>query len=612
MQYKRTTYRRCCFLSLLCIVMVIMGFPLSALAAEGGSCGPNLKWELTGDILTITGSGNMTNYDDDELAPWYESAAQIRSVSLPDGITSIGDMAFYGCNTLTSIWLPDSVLSIGEYAFAECTELLQVSFGDGLQEIKEGAFIRCEKLTAVNFPMSLSTIGSKAFYRCNSLQAITIPSTVTTIGAEAFAYCKELVRASVNASVEQLPNWTFYGCSSLTDVSLASTITTVGTYAFRHCENLNGIYTQSGSTDIAYEIEQSISQNDDSVRNSFVGAFGMPDTSVAIKEEGDVFTETKVTQMGDSAITVNTVIDSSTETVNKNVVIQASVEDGIGWHQVAEMAGEAISNGYAGAITVEIQLIGNTVESSELAQFAGQYVILHITTGSGVIWEIDMSRLLAEDFSGTYDFCVAISQSEEAGKKINCDNVYQMDFAGIIDFNVTIGLKIGQRYELVTFYQKDGSHYDAVDTMIIDSSNYAWFSLANIDKATDYYIALNVEGITMEDAVVPTTMFEQYELDEESHLMDEDGVTYKITGRTSRWGITGKQFAMYVAVVMIAVVLVVAIVMTTLNIIKRSKETYQLLQKEGGAGGKIDEEALRMEIMREMLGKKDSRSDNGK
>ncbi len=136
---------------------------LSANAEESGTCGPDLKWHLTNDgVLTITGKGEMDDYR--LFSPWRYSG--VKRIIIGDGVTTIGQLAFDGCSSLTSVTIPNSVTTIGD-----------------------GAFAGCSSLTSVTMPNSVTTIGDNAFSGCTSLTSVTIPNSVTTIKEYAFYNC---------------------------------------------------------------------------------------------------------------------------------------------------------------------------------------------------------------------------------------------------------------------------------------------------------------------------------------------------------------------------------------------------------------------------------------
>ena len=109
----------------LAVLMIASLLPATALAADivaSGTCGAegdgsNLTWTLYSEgLLTISGSGAMKEYYPYK-APWYGSSSRVKSAVIADGVTSIGQYAFQGCESLTSVTIPDSVTSIGEWAF---------------------------------------------------------------------------------------------------------------------------------------------------------------------------------------------------------------------------------------------------------------------------------------------------------------------------------------------------------------------------------------------------------------------------------------------------------------------------------------------------------------
>ncbi|MBR6713697.1 MAG: leucine-rich repeat domain-containing protein [Selenomonadaceae bacterium] len=159
-----------------------------------GKCGENLTWTLDDKgTLTIRGSGNMKDYfyfPADTKNPWVNYS--IKKVIISDGVTSIGEFAFYECKSLTSITIPDSVTFIGKCAFWLCKSLTSVTIPDSVTFISESTFDFCESLTSITIPDGVTFIDAFAFRGCKSLTSITIPDSVTSIGYSAFSDCYNL------------------------------------------------------------------------------------------------------------------------------------------------------------------------------------------------------------------------------------------------------------------------------------------------------------------------------------------------------------------------------------------------------------------------------------
>ena len=157
---------------------------------ECGTCGENLTWQLNGNRLIITGTGAMTNYTYNNKAPWYASCASITRVSLPDGLTTIGDYAFRDLKNLTSIDIPSTVTSLGSRAFEGCG-LTSVDVPASVTTMGS-AFYACQQLASVTLHEGLTTIGNSGFFDCKALTSITLPSTLTTLNGYAFSNCSAL------------------------------------------------------------------------------------------------------------------------------------------------------------------------------------------------------------------------------------------------------------------------------------------------------------------------------------------------------------------------------------------------------------------------------------
>ncbi|MGN0208677.1 MAG: leucine-rich repeat protein, partial [Paludibacteraceae bacterium] len=195
-------------------------FATFAAGDMGGKCGDNLTWSYDTDTkaLTIEGTGAMTDYEYDNQ-PWAQVQGDILSVSLPEGLTSIGDGAFWECSALTSIILPNSVTTIGGDAFSGCSSLTSITFPNSVTSIGYGAFWHCSSLTSLTIPNSVTSIEGSTFGECYSLTSITIPNSVTSIGGYAFYNCSALTSVTLGNSVNSIGESAFYGCYSLTFIT---------------------------------------------------------------------------------------------------------------------------------------------------------------------------------------------------------------------------------------------------------------------------------------------------------------------------------------------------------------------------------------------------------
>lgn len=196
------------------------------------------SWELNDGVLIIHGNGNMPNYSSDNLPEWCGDA--VKKVIITDGITSIGDHAFQGCNNLANIELPDGIRSIGYSTFEGCSSLVGVEFPESLSSIKPWAFRQCNNLTELKMPKNLSSIGWWAFDKCTKLENIEFSAHSVSIGDEAFGGCNNLkkIRLPMGSSIGRR---TFWGCSSLISVELPNDLKSIPRAAFDGCRSLASI-----------------------------------------------------------------------------------------------------------------------------------------------------------------------------------------------------------------------------------------------------------------------------------------------------------------------------------------------------------------------------------
>lgn len=185
------------------LLLILTLFSFSAIHADdNGSCGDNLTWKFTSSdgTLTISGTGNMTNFVDHRYVPWGSLRYEIKKVVIGDGVTSIGNCAFDCCTSLTSVEIPNSVTSIGNCAFNSCYSLTSVEIPNSVTSIRDHAFCNCSGLTSVIIPNSVTSIEPWAFHMCTSLTSITFKgSTPPTFGNDDFDYVDKSIPVYVPA-----------------------------------------------------------------------------------------------------------------------------------------------------------------------------------------------------------------------------------------------------------------------------------------------------------------------------------------------------------------------------------------------------------------------------
>ena len=210
-----------------CLIFSLLPVSAMADAAESGKCGKHLTWTLDGDgTLTIRGTGEMTEFSSSygkTPAPWEDYSGLIKSIVINDGVTSIGNYAFYNCSSLTSVTIPDSVTSIGKWAFSICSSLTSVTIPDSVTAIGIGAFCDCSSLTSVTIGNGVWSIGELAFSGCSNLTSVTLPDSVTHIGRRAFEDCSNLTSVTMGKGVKYIGESAFYSCRQLKDIAFSGT-----------------------------------------------------------------------------------------------------------------------------------------------------------------------------------------------------------------------------------------------------------------------------------------------------------------------------------------------------------------------------------------------------
>ena len=225
----------------------------NATALPGGKLTDTMTWEYDPDYLTLTisGAGEMPDFDTLER-PWEAYRDAIMTVVIEDGITSIGNKAFYD-HAFTSVTIPNSVTTIGEFAFLDC-KLTSITVDENNANYKSvnGVLYSKDGKTLIQYPASKSdtsyvipdgvtTIFKSAFENSDNLTSITIPNSVTSIGDFAFRGSDNLISITIPNDVTRIGSQIFMLCGSLKNVVIPSSVTTIAYNAFCDCSSLETI-----------------------------------------------------------------------------------------------------------------------------------------------------------------------------------------------------------------------------------------------------------------------------------------------------------------------------------------------------------------------------------
>ena len=148
---------------------------------------------------------------------------RVTEIAIPEGVTKIGEKAFYECKSLASITIPNGVTEIGYGAFSNCWSLASITIPNSVTKIGNGAFDNCRSLASITIPNSVTKIGSSMFYGCRSLASITIPNSVTKIEGASFSYCESLASITIPNGVTEIGYQAFSYCKSLASIRFGGT-----------------------------------------------------------------------------------------------------------------------------------------------------------------------------------------------------------------------------------------------------------------------------------------------------------------------------------------------------------------------------------------------------
>ena len=218
----------------------------------------------------------------------FFGCTNMKSMTLGNKITSIGNYAFQDCKSLLSVKIPDGVVKLGKYSFWGCTELSDLIIGSKVTQIDQYAFKDCSSLPQITIPKAVKLIdnyvfsgckglnkltiadredelklgsndssplfadcptssryGYSPFYRNTTLKTVEITDRETEISDYEFYGCTSLQSFTVGDGVKKFGDWAFSGCSSLKSLSFGSHLGTIGKEAFSDCASVTKIQSKA-------------------------------------------------------------------------------------------------------------------------------------------------------------------------------------------------------------------------------------------------------------------------------------------------------------------------------------------------------------------------------
>ena len=180
----------------------------------------------------------------------FQYCSLLERVELGANLTTIGVGAFRSCQKISEISIPETVTRIGTLAFVGCSSLVRIALPQGLESLQPDTFCNCTSIETIEIPPNITTIPGDCFMGCSKLRSVKIPNGVTTIGGYAFYRCSNLADIKIPGSVTTVSASSFKGCTALRSLTLPEGVAQIGNYAFQNCSSLSRIDMPSSVTDI--------------------------------------------------------------------------------------------------------------------------------------------------------------------------------------------------------------------------------------------------------------------------------------------------------------------------------------------------------------------------
>lgn len=185
----------------------------------------------------------------------FSGCTELKSLSIPENVSVIGDNAFKNCTGLTSLSIPGNVREIGKQAFMNCSNLSTITLSSGLRKLDYSSFDGCSSLTSLIIPNTVDSIGAippfmndrigYTFASCTNLTSIVLPDNMHYLAQRTFWNCSKLKSIVIPEGISTIEDGLFYNCSSMESVTLPSTVNLIKGSPFYGCNELTDIYCYS-------------------------------------------------------------------------------------------------------------------------------------------------------------------------------------------------------------------------------------------------------------------------------------------------------------------------------------------------------------------------------
>jgi len=215
--------------------------------AASGKLNGDMAWVLDGDTgtLTISGTGAIPSYRFSE-PPWYSYRESVGAIVVSEGITEVGERAFYWCTNCTEVTLPDSLIAIREYGFNNLRALQYITLPPKLEILEFCAFSECTALQTITIPDSVHTVESSAFSNCTALKGARLGSGMTYIPDSMFGNDAKLSGVVLPPNLKTIGDTAFIN-SGLESIRIPATVTSIGVSAFSGCKWLEEFTVEEGN-----------------------------------------------------------------------------------------------------------------------------------------------------------------------------------------------------------------------------------------------------------------------------------------------------------------------------------------------------------------------------